>query len=85
VQNPVKLKSLLDDEACFDRNFLDEAADAKRTNVWTIIKSGSRGDMAVLRNQEWPGYSGFNRINRNCHMEVYVGDGMKNSDFDFMN
>lgn len=40
VQNPLKLKGLLDDEACFNRNFLDEAADPKRKGVWAIIKTG---------------------------------------------
>lgn len=85
VQNAVKLKGLLDDEACFNRNFLDEAADADRKDVWSIIKAGARGNVSVLRNQEWPGYSCFHQIGSSMHSEVYIGDGLKDATFEFFN
>jgi radial spoke head protein 9 len=67
VQDMSKLSSLLDDGACFNRDFLDEASAAKTKGAWAVLRGGSKGDVAVVRNLEWTGYSLFHQMGTSKH------------------
>ena len=67
------------DDCVFNHNFLDGAALAKTKGAWSVQKGSTRGNIAVIRNHEWPGYTMFHKINTKVHGGVYVGDGLKHT------
>ena len=82
VQNAHKLNSLMKDDACFQRDFLDEASYYAGC-AWSVLKGSTRGDVAVIRNHEWPGYTVFHKVGSALHGAVYMGEGFKNVDLNF--
>jgi radial spoke head protein 9 len=42
------------------------------------------GKASLLRNLQWLGYFSFHRLGSKTYGGVYIGEGLKNSDFPFM-
>ena len=83
VQHEQKRKDLLKDDAVFNSSFLDEAANSVTKGVWTVVRGGTRSNVAVIRNHEWPGYTAFHKIRTRDHGAVYFGEGLKNTSLNF--
>lgn len=73
---------MLEDDAIFQPNFLDEVADDMPQGCWSIQKD-STGQVAVIRNNVWSGFTAYNKVSSNDFGGVYVGDGLKNLDLPF--
>jgi len=73
---------LLEDDAIFQPNFLDEVADDMPQGCWSIQKD-STGQVAVIRNNVWAGFTAYYKVSSNDFGGIYVGDGLKNLDLPF--
>jgi len=71
------------DDAVFHSSFLDEAASSNTKGAWSVLSGSTRGNVAVIRNHEWPGYTMFHKLNSKVHGTVYFGEGLKNSLLNF--
>ena len=84
VQDKIKLADLMKDDAVFKKDFLDEASSAATKGAWSIVRGSTRGNMAVIRNHEWPGFTAFHKQGSKQHGTVYLGDGCKQNELNFM-
>jgi radial spoke head protein 9 len=84
IQNPQKQKDLMKDDAVFHSSFLDEASACKTTGAWSVQQGGTKKDIAVIRNHEWCGYTMFHKLNTKVHGACYIGEGVKNTDLNFL-
>ena len=82
VQNSEKKEMLLQDDAVFATDFLDEVSEDMPNGSWSIQKD-STGQMAVIRNNIWAGFTAYHKVASNDFGGVYVGDGLKNLDLCF--
>ena len=71
------------DSAVFNLNFLDEASASLHRGVWSVAKGSTRGNIAVIRNHEWPGYTAYHRCDSKVFGTVYMGDGLRNNELNF--
>lgn len=78
MQNKAKLAALLEDGACFNRDFLDEASKSEHKGAWAVLRGGTKGEVAIVRNLLWPGYSAFHEMGTSKHGQIYMGEGLKN-------
>lgn len=69
--------ALLEDDAVFHADFLDEVATDAPTGCWSIQKDCT-GQTAVIRHNVWPGFTAYHTACSNNFGSVYVGDGLKN-------
>jgi len=83
VQDASKREALEADDAIFNKRFLDEVIDDQPQGCWSVQKDGS-GQVAVIRNNLWRGFTAYHRANSQEFGYVYVGDGLKTVDFQFM-
>jgi len=72
-----------DDDAIFNRAFLDDVDCDKPVGCWSIQQS-SDYTTAIIRNNVWKGYTAFHKKETQEHGCIYVGDGMKNGNLCFM-
>ena len=67
----------------FVSDFLDNAADVKRTGGWTVTKDVTQ-NVSVLRSRVWPGFISYHRANSQVFGNFYLGSGIRNTDLFFM-
>ena len=82
VQDSDKKAALLEDDAVFQTDFLDEVSTDVPMGMWSIQKDVT-GMCAIIRNNVWAGFTAYHK---SCSEEfggVYVGDGLKNLDLCF--
>ena len=82
VQNDEKKALLLQDDAVFQADFLDEVSTDLPCGMWSIQQDSSCS-MAVIRNNVWAGYTAYHGACTADFGGVYVGDGQKNLDLVF--
>jgi len=83
VQDERKKEKLLEDDAIFIPNFLDDVIHDQPQGCWSVQKDTS-GRMAIMRNFSWAGYTAYHCVNSADFGGVYVGDGLRNDDLPFM-
>lgn len=81
-QSDEKKRLLLEDDAVFQPDFLDDVCSDLPSGTWSIQKD-STGRCAVIRNNVWAGYTAYHTAETCDFGGVYVGDGLKNLDFVF--
>lgn len=82
VQNEVKKSLLQRDDAIFQPDFLDDVSSDRPLGMWSIQRD-STDRTAVIRNNVWAGYTAYHCSGTDKFGGVYVGDGLKNLDFQF--
>ena len=82
VQDSRKAKLLLEDDAVFQPNFLDDVTTDRPKGQWSVQKDSS-SKTAILRNLIWMGFTAYHTSGTNVFGHCYIGDGMKNTDFAF--
>ena len=82
VQSEEKQALLLQDDAVFQPDFLDEVSGDKPAGCWSIQQDSSMS-MAVIRNNLWAGYTAYHTAGTGDFGGIYVGDGQKNLDLVF--
>ena len=83
IQQPDKVGLFYRDEAVFNNNFLDDISADFPRNCWSLVKD-STTTVANLRNNLWPGYFAFHRVNTPVYGGIYIGNGIRNNDLPFM-
>lgn len=78
-QDSIKRMALLEDDAVFQANFLDEVQQDLPIGCWSIQKD-SMGQTAVIRHNAWAGFVAYHEACTNDFGSVYVGDGLKNTE-----
>ena len=71
------------DEAVYNANFLDDISADFPKSSWSLVKD-TTGAVANLRNNLWPGFYSFHRVNTTVFGSLYIGDGIRNNDLPFM-
>lgn len=82
VQDERKAKQLLEDDAVFRPNFLDDVTKDLPKGQWSVQKD-STYKTAILRNHVWTGFTAYHTVGTSVFGQCYVGDGQKNTDFAF--
>ena len=82
VQDERKKKQLLEDDAVFRPDFLDEVSTDMPLGCWSIQQDMS-GTSAVIRNNVWAGYTAYHKSASQQFGGIYFGDGLKNLDLAF--
>jgi radial spoke head protein 9 len=83
AQQAEKKAKMEDDDAIFNRAFLDDVDSDKPNGCWSIQTSNDY-TTAIIRNNVWKGYTAFHKKETQEHGGIYVGDGLKNGNFCFM-
>ena len=83
VQDETKKELLLRDDAIFQPDFLDEVNGDQPRGMWSIQKD-TTGQMAVIRNNVWAGFTAYHKAASGDFGGIYCGDGLKNRDICFM-
>lgn len=81
-QSEAKLASLLEDDAVFQPDFLDEVSTDLPKCMWSIQKD-TTGRIAIIRNNIWCGFTAYHRACSGDFGGIYVGEGQKNLDLVF--
>ena len=63
-------------------NFLDDVDDDRPNGCWSLQKD-STGEVAIIRNYAWAGFTAYHRANSTEHGCFYYGEGLKNNDLTF--
>ena len=71
------------DEAVYNSNFLDDISADFPKNSWSLVKD-TTGSVANLRNNLWPGFYSFHRVNTPVFGSLYIGNGIRNNELPFM-
>lgn len=74
VQNPSKVKLLLEDDAVFQPNFLDDVTNDLPKGQWSVQKDSTH-KTAIIRNHVWPGFTAYHTSGTSDFGYCYVGDG----------
>ena len=82
MQSDEKKELLLQDDAIFQADFLDEVSSDLPKGAWSIQKDVT-GQQAVIRNNIWAGFTAFHKAGSNEFGGVYVGEGLKNIELCF--
>ncbi|CAD8126831.1 unnamed protein product [Paramecium sonneborni] len=69
------------DEALYRPDFLDSLVDDSPNNQWSVQTDSTKRNITI-RNLIWPGFLSYN--NDYTFGYAYFGDGVKNSDFEFL-
>ena len=83
AQQDEKRKNMENDDAIFNRAFLDDVDCDEPKGCWSIQKNGNF-QTAIIRNNVWKGYTAFHKTCSQEHGCIYIGDAMKNGNFCFM-
>jgi radial spoke head protein 9 len=73
--------------APFNPTFLEPIADDMPRGQWTIQGGGDADDSGrtvTIRSLQWPGFSFFHKAGTKKFGGIYVGDGLKNEQLQFM-
>ena len=62
VHDPVKRQNLEADDAIFSKSFLDDVVTDQPQGCWSI-QLDSTGQIAVIRNNLWRGFTGYHKVN----------------------
>ena len=81
-QDENKKKGLLEDDAVFQADFLDDVWTDKPNGCWSIHKD-SEGTSAIIRHNEWAGFTAYHKAGTREFGTVYVGNGLRNTDLAF--
>ncbi len=71
------------DESTFNHKFLDDISADFPRHSWSLLKDSTE-TIASLRNNLWPGYYAFHRVNTPVFGSLYIGNGVRNNDLPFM-
>jgi radial spoke head protein 9 len=71
------------DEAVYNSNFLDDISADFPKGSWSLVKD-TTGSVANLRNNLWPGFYSFHRVNTPVFGSLYIGNGIRNNELPFM-
>jgi len=82
VQSEDKKERLLNADAVFYNDFLDDVSKDVPIGCWSIMEDTTK-EIAVIRNNVWAGFTAFHKAATCDFGGVYVGDGFKNSDLCF--
>jgi len=78
------LKSELDKpSAPFNHRFLEPILDDFPKGLWSIQRDNTK-TMAVIRNLLWPGWGFYHKTGSKKFGQMYIGDGLKNAELQFM-
>lgn len=69
--------------APFNPRFLEPIIDDFPRGVWTIQQDSSK-TIALVRNLLWPGFGFFHKSGSKKFGQMYIGDGLKNAELQFM-
>ena len=81
IQDSKRRSELMTQEAVINSSLLDEALSSKLKETWSVVRGSNQ--TAVIRNNEWPGFTAFHKVCTKHHSAVYVGDGLKNMELCF--
>lgn len=71
------------DESVYNHKFLDDISLDFPKHCWSLTKDSTE-TVANLRNNLWPGFYAFHRVNTPVFGAVYIGNGVRNNDLPFM-
>lgn len=83
VQQAEKVGLMQRDESTFNHKFLDDISADFPRHCWSIVKDSTQ-TVASLRNNLWPGYYAYHRVNTPVFGSIYIGNGVRNNDLPFM-
>jgi radial spoke head protein 9 len=83
IQQAEKTGLIQRDEAVYNNNFLDDISADFPKGSWSLVKDTTES-VANLRNNLWPGYFAFHRVNTTLFGGLYIGNGIRNNDLPFM-
>lgn len=83
ISQSEKVGLLQRDEAVYNNSFLDEVVCDFPKNCWSLVRDCTES-VANLRNNLWPGFYAFHRLNTPLYGSLYIGDGVRNNDLPFM-
>lgn len=83
AQDQVKKHGLEKDDCVFKVDFLDDASNQLWKGALTGVKTGSKQNVALLRNHVWPGFTTFSVADSKTFGSFYFGEGIKNMDLTF--
>ena len=66
----------------YQTNFLDEVSMDLPSGMWSCQKD-TTGEMAIIRNNVWAGFTAYHKACSEDFGGIYVGDGLKNLDLCF--
>ena len=81
-QDERKKAGLLEDDAVFQADFLDDMWSDQPTGCWSIQKD-SNATSAIIRHNVWAGYLAYHKKATQEFGGCYVGSGLKNTDLAF--
>ena len=81
-QDETKKAMLLQDDAVYQPDFLDEVCSDLPNGMWSCQKDVT-GQMAIIRNNVWAGFTAYHKACSEEFGGIYVGDGLKNLDLCF--
>ena len=81
-QDDAKKMLLLQDDAVYQPDFLDEVSTDLPSGMWSCQKDAT-GEMAIIRNNVWAGFTAYHKAASEDFGCIYVGDGLKNLDLCF--
>jgi len=83
VSQPDKVSLMQRDEAVYNNGFLDDIQADYPKGCWSLVKDCTES-VANIRNNLWPGYYAFHRLNTPLYGSLYIGQGIRNNDLPFM-
>ena len=81
-QDEAKLQLLLQDDAVYQPDFLDEVSTDLPSGMWSCQKDVT-GQTAIIRNNVWAGFTAYHKACSEDFGCIYVGDGLKNLELCF--
>ena len=83
VQSDMKKRLLESAQAPFVTNFLENVSHDKPNGCWSL-QNDDRNESVILRSLTWPGYQFYHKINTKKFGGIYIGDGLKNLEVQFI-
>ena len=83
VQQADKVGLMQRDESVYNHKFLDDISADFPKHCWSLSKDSTE-TVANLKNNLWPGYYAFHRVNTPVFGALYIGNGVRNNDLPFM-
>lgn len=83
VQTAEKKKALDAAGIAFTHDFLESIADDKPHRCWNF-QQNLNGKTVLGRSLLWPGYNFYTNVNSNKFGSIYIGEGLKNLELQFM-
>lgn len=83
VQDPTKKRELDLPSAPFNAEFLENISGDKPTGCWNF-QHDMKKETVLGRSLMWPGFHFYHLLGLNKFGSVYIGDGLKNLELQFM-